>query len=570
MLKSIQLVRFKKFKDTKLILEPFTILTGGNNAGKTTVLQAVYLALHSLNEGHLLSVDRRTLQSKVSGTGCYLFDLPFVSREDLSSLFYNRISRGGSTYDENSGAMVELTDERGNDLKLHIRELFKNVNVKLITPEEELRAPSIQKKEPLYLQGNQNVKLLEERLFPAAMVARITEGDAASAVRNMILDLRRQSPKKYRYFEQILEIEFDIRICEMQFDESNERYLVSEYEEKSQGMSGVPLEFGSCGSGVLNVIQLLAAILRYCPEKSEVVLLDRPDAGLDGVLALKFVNALRDVQKKLGIQILLTSDSETVLRAADSKEILPVLADARINRTLCCEESDWKAMKEPGHTSEAACGAAAEPEHTSEFACGAAAELENTSEAVYAAEPEHTSESVFEGMNKPENASKPVCDDFHAGQKLLDCLDGYELMQVKCSGVLGLCDLGRRKIAQLRRIGEKSHAEAFCGSMAVPIAELSWKEMQHADALRSDGEETLARVLGRKVRVVLISEEIVPAINQVTAQTGVDVELPEVLEQLFLMLKPEKQCDSEKDEFVQIESEPLKKEQYEQLSFPLE
>ena len=530
MLKSIQLVRFKKFKDTKLILEPFTILTGGNNAGKTTVLQAVYLALHSLNEGHLLSVDRRTLQSKVSGTGCYLFDLPFVSREDLSSLFYNRISRGGSTYDENSGAMVELTDERGNDLKLHIRELFKNVNVKLITPEEELRAPSIQKKEPLYLQGNQNVKLLEERLFPAAMVARITEGDAASAVRKMILDLRRQSPKKYRYFEQILETEFDIRICEMQFDESNERYLVSEYEEKDQGMSGVPLEFGSCGSGVLNVIQLLAAILRYCPEKSEVVLLDRPDAGLDGVLALKFVNALRDVQKKLGIQILLTSDSETVLRAADPKEILPVLAEARINRTLCCEESDWKAMKEPGHTSE----------------------------------------PVFEGMNKPENASKPVCDDFHAGQKLLDCLDGYELMQVKCSGVLGLCDLGRRKIAQLRRIGEKSRAEAFCGSMAVPIADLSWKEMQHADALRSDGEETLARVLGRRVRVVLISEEIVPAINQVTAQTGADVELPEVLEQLFLMLKPEKQCDSEKDEFVQIESEPLKKEQYEQLSFPLE
>ena len=80
MIDSIRLIRFKKFKETRLELRPFTILTGGSNAGKTTVLQALWLALHSLHEGRLLSVDRRTLQSKVSGTGCYLFDLPFVSR----------------------------------------------------------------------------------------------------------------------------------------------------------------------------------------------------------------------------------------------------------------------------------------------------------------------------------------------------------------------------------------------------------------------------------------------------------------------------------------------------------
>ena len=159
MIDSIRLIRFKKFKETRLELRPFTILTGGSNAGKTTVLQAIWLALHSLHEGRLLSVDRRTLQSKVSGTGCYLFDLPFVSREDLSGLFYNRISRNSSTYDENSGAMLELTDERGNELKLHVRELFKNINVKLLTPEEELRAPRLQARAPLYLQGGRGVKL---------------------------------------------------------------------------------------------------------------------------------------------------------------------------------------------------------------------------------------------------------------------------------------------------------------------------------------------------------------------------------------------------------------------------
>ena len=218
MIDSIRLIRFKKFKETRLELRPFTILTGGNNAGKTAVLEAIWLALHSLHEGRLLSVDRRTLQSKVSGTGCYLFDLPFVSREDLSGLFYNRISRNSSTYDENSGAMLELTDERGNELKLHVRELFKNINVKLLTPEEELRAPRLQARAPLYLQGGRGVKLQEERLFPAAMEARIAQDGSSSALRNMILDLKKQMPQKYQYLEQLMEEAFAFQICEMQFD----------------------------------------------------------------------------------------------------------------------------------------------------------------------------------------------------------------------------------------------------------------------------------------------------------------------------------------------------------------
>lgn len=333
MIDSIRLIRFKKFKETRLELRPFTILTGGSNAGKTTVLQALWLALHSLHEGRLLSVDRRTLQSKVSGTGCYLFDLPFVSREDLSGLFYNRISRNSSTYDENSGAMLELTDERGNELKLHVRELFKNINVKLLTPEEELRAPRLQARAPLYLQGGRGVKLQEERLFPAAIEARIAEDGGASSLRNRILDLKKQMPQKYRYLEQLMEKEFAFQICDMQFDENRERYLISEYQEKGTA-DAVRLEFGNCGSGMLNILQLLVAILRYCPEKSEVVLLDCPDAGLDGILSLKLMDTLRKVQEELGIQIILTSDSETVLRDADPEEVIPVIDGAKVNRPL--------------------------------------------------------------------------------------------------------------------------------------------------------------------------------------------------------------------------------------------
>ena len=103
MIESVKLIRFKQFRETEVELPPFGILMGGNNAGKTTVLQAVWLALHSLHQGKLLVTDRKTLQTKVSSTGYYTFDVPFLPKEDLNGLFYKKIARGSATYDENSG-----------------------------------------------------------------------------------------------------------------------------------------------------------------------------------------------------------------------------------------------------------------------------------------------------------------------------------------------------------------------------------------------------------------------------------------------------------------------------------
>ena len=578
MIDSIRLIRFKKFKETRLELRPFTILTGGSNAGKTTVLQALWLALHSLHEGRLLSVDRRTLQSKVSGTGCYLFDLPFVSREDLSGLFYNRISRNSSTYDENSGAMLELTDERGNELKLHVRELFKNINVKLLTPEEELRAPRLQARAPLYLQGGRGVKLQEERLFPAAIEARIAEDGGASSLRNRILDLKKQMPQKYRYLEQVMEEEFAFQICDMQFNESSERYLISEYKEKGTA-DAVQLEFGSCGSGILNILQLLSAILRYCPEKSEAVLLDHPDAGLDGILSLKLMDTLRKIQEELGIQIILTTDSEPVLRDAEPEEVLPVIAGAKVNRPLWTEARD-------------------------------------------------SAKSVDKKFVESQEAQA-------VREKISIYLDAYDLAQVKCSGKLALCRLGRREIMTLRRIGMAVHAPAFEGRTVVPVVQAECgaflnnvneqdgnaaadaqkdmisdetifaseeeKKLQNDSQKEKDHdigwtgcrrvalwERELGDLLGREIKVYDITQELRPALeaaweslklrkNGAEGQSGsgyagtlTAANLPEELRNLFDLLAPEEEQGTETKAPEPEPQKPVRRDAYEQLSFPLE
>lgn len=345
MINSIRLTRFKQFKDTEVELRPFSVLMGENNSGKTSVLQAIWLALSSLHQGKLLTIDRKTLQIKVSSTGYYMFDFPFVPQDDLNSLFYNKISREGSTYDETSGTILEVQDERGNNFKLHLRELFKNLNVKLLTPAQELDHPNLQKYAPLYISGFSGLNFQEERMFPAAIEKKIAAGDVQSIVRNIVLDLKQHAPEKYHYLERIMREEFDFRIREVHYYGEDELFVFSEYEEsKKEGNLG--LEFSSSGSGMMQILQIIAVILRNCPEKTKVVLIDEPDAHLQEELQVKFVDILMRIQQELGIQMIITTHSAAVIRSMPMEHVIPVLSEFSVSKCMECSEELREVLEE--------------------------------------------------------------------------------------------------------------------------------------------------------------------------------------------------------------------------------
>ena len=341
MIKSIKLIRFKQFKETTIELRPFSILMGENNSGKTSVLQAIWLALSSLNHGNLLSVDRRSHCTKVSDSGYYMFDVPFAPKEELSSLFYNKISRKGSTYDESSGAILEITDDYHNCIRLHLREIFKNLNFKVLTAAEDLHMPEIQNYEPLYISGFVGLHFQEERMFPAILESRTSSGNVNSVVRNIILDLKLYSPEKYQYLDSLMSAELGFHIRDIHFHESNELYVFSEYEELS-GEDIIGLEFSSCGSGIMQILQVVSVILRYCPEKTRVVLIDEPDAHLHNNLQIKFANILMRIQQKFDIQIILSTHSTAIIQAAEPEDVIPILSSAVKNTSLSCDEEVQK------------------------------------------------------------------------------------------------------------------------------------------------------------------------------------------------------------------------------------
>src|SRR6266540_2642495 len=48
MLKTIELTNFKNLRHQRIDLEPFTVFVGANASGKTSVLEAIHLALRSV------------------------------------------------------------------------------------------------------------------------------------------------------------------------------------------------------------------------------------------------------------------------------------------------------------------------------------------------------------------------------------------------------------------------------------------------------------------------------------------------------------------------------------------
>ena len=261
MITSIKLKRFKQFKETRIELRPFSILMGENNSGKTSVLQAIWLAQSGLHQGKLLTVDGKTNHVKISKNGYYMFDVPFAPKDDLASLFYDKISRKSSSWDENSGAIIQIIDEYENCITLHLRDLFKNLNFKVLTASEGLVNPDIQNYAPLYISGLIGNYFQEERMFPATLEAKASSGNINSIIRNIILDLKLYNPEKFEYLNNLLSTEFGFHIKKIDFHENNDLYVLSEYEETTRrsGVSFLSLWF--LWSGLIHRDPLLSVCL---------------------------------------------------------------------------------------------------------------------------------------------------------------------------------------------------------------------------------------------------------------------------------------------------------------------
>lgn len=334
MLSRIYLKRFKKFEDVEVELRPFTVLMGENSSGKTSILQAINFALHNLHFRELIETKKGIAQARDRGVVYTLEELPGISLSSVGELYYG----GKASKSQENAARIELVDTDDNIYRLQILSLFGSFNVKCVSSVSDLRHnPTLASWQPLFISGFVGLRASEERVFPRAIQNRVQTGRMSEIIRNLVLDTKRQKGEAYSQLTRLLDQYFNFHLDTVKFDEEQDLTITTSFMEMRDGRR-VSLDFNSSGSGLMQVLQILAPIFRFASEGNAIVLLDEPDAHLHPNLQYTLAQALREVQDELDIQIIVSTHSIPIIEAAEPSEVVPISANARELGPLVSEQ----------------------------------------------------------------------------------------------------------------------------------------------------------------------------------------------------------------------------------------
>jgi AAA15 family ATPase/GTPase len=329
MISKILIQRFKKFENSTIELAPFTVLMGENSSGKTTVLQAINLSLELLFRHKLIEPNNGDFKIRKRGVG--LSELPSMSTSDIKEIFYakkTQAGRQGRSDRASGGSEICLVDSEDSNYKIRIQYLFGGLNIKCISAKSEIQNnSSLHLKQPLFISGFVGLRPIEERLFPAGLQDRLSSGHVSSVIRNLLVDCKENYESQYNKLKKRLLKDFGFRLDKVSFDVAEDMFVTAHYEELCDS-NKISLDLNASGSGFMQILQILAPIYRFCPKYSQIVLLDEPDAHLHPNLQTLLANTLRDIQKELSIQIIISTHSTSIIRAASPTEVVPVSAQS--------------------------------------------------------------------------------------------------------------------------------------------------------------------------------------------------------------------------------------------------
>jgi predicted ATPase len=300
---------FKKFREVTFEFPGHIILAGPNNAGKTTVLQAIAAWSLALGRWKLTNNFQRhggtypwaplTRQS-FSAVPLLSFDL----------LWYGR----GSTNIE-----VSIEDDAGRSLIMEIkRESTEQIYVR---PKPNLAPDEIRAFEmpAVFIPPMTGLSVQEPVLTKPKIDQLMGMGRPGEVLRNLLVQAHEQGETWTKLSGDIREL-FN---CELLPPDGSGADIVVEYCDLNSSMK---LDMASAGSGFLQVLMLLT-LMHARP--ASVLLVDEPDAHLHIILQDAIYRKLRAAAAKSKSQLIISTHSEVIIDAAVPEEIYLIIHEPR-------------------------------------------------------------------------------------------------------------------------------------------------------------------------------------------------------------------------------------------------
>ena len=291
----MRIQRFKRITDAAIDLGGVNVFVGGNNAGKSSLIQGLHFGVGLLQSIALSGAWKDS--TSLSPT-----QLIYSPAEDIHAL-----GVGGKLFeDEDKAISLEFNLISGDSCGVDIRKgRNRNVLVAIKNKDVAERLSSLERPFSVFSPGLAGISKRENYISDGVLLRTLARGDANLILRNILLRLRHSNA--WNGFLSDLQEVFPKVVIDVKYEEKTAEFIdVYISPEKD----AVPLELA--GTGVLQAVQILSYIHRFSPS---MIVLDEPDSHLHPNNQRLMCSLLRRVAEERGTQVLLTTHSRHVVDA---------------------------------------------------------------------------------------------------------------------------------------------------------------------------------------------------------------------------------------------------------------
>ena len=326
MIHRLTLKNFKRFREQTFDLADSVVLAGPNNAGKSTLLQAIATWKLGLDRWVAQRAGSRAVER--SGVAITRGDFTAAPLREMNLLWEDRKVTGPAGM-SGTRRLIEIFVEGeagGNPWTCGMEFQYANREVVYARPRgaKDLDREAIRNFPPPAAQGLgivhvpplSGIERDEPRRDRGMQDLLVGQGRPGEILRNLLFEIaERKDTEGWRALARHMHELFRIELIEPVYSPA-QPYIVCEYREPGHGR---PLDLANAGSGTLQVLLMLAFLYA---RPATVVLLDEPDAHQHVILQRQVYDLIRSVARERGGQVVVATHSEVVLNATEPGRVL--------------------------------------------------------------------------------------------------------------------------------------------------------------------------------------------------------------------------------------------------------
>jgi len=313
MIQKVTISGYKRLGGLTLELGTLNALVGANDSGKSSVLQAIHLAVSVAQTQKLLG------EKSENEVAIAAHELLYTPMHDLAKLRPQGIA--------NAPELTTITMQLQAGASSHeaVITIRPGPHRTILTTFRGEFARSVlenlEKPFSVYVPGLSGLARTEREISYGTLRRSVARGDANLVLRN-VLKMLSDDPSAWERFKGHLRRIFPAASASVRFQKSTDEYIEVFVEE---GPRTLPLD--ACGTGLLQAIHIASYIALFEPT---VLLLDEPDSHLHPNNQKVLVRMLGDISDLGTTQIILTTHSRHIVDAAREKARVFWVSDGQL------------------------------------------------------------------------------------------------------------------------------------------------------------------------------------------------------------------------------------------------